>query len=209
MAEKKYTGLKAPVKILLCILTAIVAAIYLPFYFQKGVRSDSGFLTEKDGVFSSSSLSITVSDGTLTFSDPSLSPLTVSEEDGFYTVSLNGDVLYSGRMPDETSERRILSDGTLTLPDDSSPGYPLSLSRIILIGTGGSETRGQQHYLLIAAVSIAIWLIDILFPDFFFKSDFRNFGSSRTPSPTYRKAQRILWILFPLWSAVFLVLALL
>ncbi len=198
-----------PLKLFLCVLTILLIIVYIPFYNQEGVHSDAGFLTKKDHVFSNAVVSISEENGILTFSETDLSPLTVSEKDGFYTVSQNGNILYSGRMPTEDEERRILSDGTLTLPADRTSGYPLTLSQIILLGEGGTEKRGSRQYFIVALVSLMIWMVDILFPDFFFKSDFRNFGSDRTPSPGYRKVQRLLWILFPLWSLMFLVKAVL
>ena len=211
MQRKTVKKRKFPlVKLAACLFTCILIAIYLPLYNQLGVHSlNMGFLSlTEDGVYENAAGKITVQDGTLTF-DNGLSPLTVTEEDGFYTVTQQDEILYSGRMPAENDDRRILEDGTIVTPSESESGYPLLLSRIIALSQGQSETRGNQHQMTIGMAALIIWIVDVLFPNFFYRVDFRSIGGRGAPSATYRKIQKVLRIILPLWALAFLAMSLL
>ena len=211
MQRKTVKKRKFPLaKLAACLLTCILIAIYLLLYNQLGVHSlNMGFLSlTEDGVYENAAGKITVQDGTLTF-DNGLSPLTVTEEDGFYTVTQQDEILYSGRMPAENDDRRILEDGTIVTPSESESGYPLLLSRIIALSQGQSVTRGNQQQMTIGMAALIIWIVDVLFPNFFYRVDFRSIGGRVAPSATYRKIQKVLRIILPLWALAFLAMSLL
>ena len=56
---------------------------------------------------------------------------------------------------------------------------------------------------------LLIWIADILFPNLFYRVDPRSIGGRGAPSATYRKIQRVMRIILPLWALVFLTLSLL
>ena len=197
-------------KLAACLVTVILVLLYLPLYNQLGVHSpDAGFLSlTEDGVYQNAAAKVTVQDGTLIF-DNGLLPLTVTEEDGFYTITRQDEILYSGRVPSEQEERRILEDGTIVTPSESESGYPLLLSRIIALSQGQSETRGDQGKMTIGMAALIIWILDVLFPSFLYRVDLRSIGGRGAPTATYRKIQRVLRVILPLWALVFLALSLL
>lgn len=198
-------------KLAACLLTILVIALYLPAYNQQGVRTvDGGFLARNsDGnVYTGPSGSVTIENGTLTFED-GLEPLTVTEEDGFYTITRQEEILYSGRMPETRDDRKIQPDGTIVPAGKSTESYPILLSRMILLSQGQSETRGDQRHMTAGIAGLLIWIADILFPNLFYRVDPRSIGGRGAPSATYRKIQRVMRIILPLWALVFLTLSLL
>ena len=192
----------------------LVTFLYFPLYNQPGVHTAAGFLPETEpGVYSAGGVTLAVSDGTVSFPG-GLSPLSAApmEQAGYYTVTRDGDVLYSGPIPaSEAEDRAIAADGTLSpLTDGTLPagGYPVSLSQLIPLSQGTPETRGRGG-LTAGFAALLIWAVDLLFPNFFFRADPRNAGSRSAPAAGYRRVQRALWLILPLVSACFLLAALL
>ncbi len=197
-------------KLAACLLTILVIALYFPVYAQPGVHTlDGGFLSlTEDGQYTGSAGTISLDGSTLSF-DNGLSPLTVTVEDGFYTVMQQEEVLYTGRMPEDSDDRKILEDGTIVAVTDSSDGYPLLLSQIISLSQGQNEIRGDRRHMTAGIAGLLIWIADILFPNLFYRVDPRSIGGRGAPSATYRKIQRVMRIILPLWALVFLTLSLL
>ncbi len=192
----------------------LVGVLYFPLYNQLGVHTAAGFLPETEtGVYSAGGLTISVQEGTVSFPGE-LSPLTVTPraEEGYYDVTLGDETLYSGPVPaNEQEDRAIGTDGTLSpLTDGNIPAgdYPIALSQLIPLSQGTPETRGQGN-LTVGIATLLIWMVDILFPNFFFRADPRNVGSKDGPAVGYRKVQKVLWMALPLLGACFLLAALL
>lgn len=199
-------------RLLPAILTVIVLTLYFPVYNQPGVHTAQGFLQSTGGgVYKSSTDIVKAQDGVLTFSGD-YHALTVTADGDVYTITQEDDVLFAGKAPDSAHDRLIQADGLLVsadAKDENVDYYPLSVANAIAIATGSLETRGSSRYLTLALAVLLIWCVDILFPNFFFKADFRNVGKKTVPSATYRKVQKVLWIVLPLWGLMCLVLAVL
>lgn len=197
-------------RLLPSILTVIILTLYFPVYNQPGIHTSDGFFQNtEDGVYENNMSIIREKDGLLTFSGD-YHPLTVTQSEDVYTITRQDEVLFSGKAPDAAHDRLIQAGGTLVdteSPDESADYYPVSVSQVIAIVSGNLETRGNSRYLALALAILAIWCVDILFPDFFFRADFRQMGKKNAPSPTYRKVQRTLWIVLPLWGLMCLILA--
>lgn len=214
MKEKKRFSIWRLLLIILLVLVLI--AWFFPLYNQLGVHTADEFLQNTaDGVFKSNKTVVLEQDGVLSFTDSShedLSPLTVTQNGEVYTILQEGEILFVGKAPDTEHDRIILADGTLidtAGETDEIDMYPVSVSQAIAIVSENLETKGNSRYLLPALAIWAIWCIDILFPDFFFQADFRQMGKKNTPSPTYRKIQRVLRIILPWWGLMCLFLAVL
>jgi hypothetical protein len=195
-----------PIK--LCLVAAAVILLtvcFFPLFNQQGLRGPDGFLRSRgDGLFTGSS-TVQLQDGVLSFSS-GLEALTVTEEDGVYTITRADEILYRGKEPDEEKNRYILADGTVTELLDGDH-YPVSVGNVIDIFSDDLSIRGNGRYLTIGLAILLIWAIDLLFPNFFYTIDIRRIGNKSAPSPTYRRVQRLLWLLLPLWGLVCLVMA--
>ncbi len=196
-------------RLLPSIFTIILLTLFFPLYNQPGVHTRAGFLrSTSDGAYAGGSVLVQEQDGVLTFSGDYL-PLTVTRQDDVYTITREEDVLFSGKAPDAEHDWVILADGILADSADDRDAYPVSVAQAIAIASGNLSVRGNSRYLLLALVILAIWCVDILFPNFFFRLDFRQMGQKNKPSPTYRKVQKALWVILPLWGIMCLVMALL
>lgn len=196
------------------VVVLLIGFVYFPLYNQPGLHTPAGFFPETEaGVYSAGGASITVSDSTVSFPG-GLEPLTVTARtgEGYYDVTQGDEILYSGPLPASVQdERSIAADGTLSpLSDGEIPAgsYPITLSQLIAASQGIPETRGQGG-LTAGIATFLIWMVDILFPNFFFRADPRNIGSKEGPVRGYRKIQKVLWMALPILGACFLLAALL
>lgn len=185
---------------------------YFPLYNQPGVHITDEFLQNTaDGIFKGTKTTVFVQEGVLSFTSvehESLLPLSVIQDEEVYTIFQEDELLFAGKVPDAEHDRTILADGTLTVSGSGEENsYPVTISQAIAIASGDLSTRGSSQYLLLALAILAIWCIDILFPDFFFRIDFRQMGRKSAPSLTYRKIQKVLWVVLPLWGLMCLVMA--
>ena len=166
-------------RLLPAILTVIVLTLYFPVYNQPGVHTEHGFLQNTgDGLYQSGTDIVKAENGVLTFSGD-YHALTVTVDSEVYTIAQDGGILFSGKAPDPAHDRLIQADGLLVsadAADENADYYPVSVANAIAIATGSLETRGSSRYLTLALAVLLIWCVDILFPNFFFKADFRNVG---------------------------------
>lgn len=201
-------------RLLPAIISLILLAIYIPSSFDQGIYSAGLFFKKaRDDHYSSRNAVVLAEDNVLTISDihgGDLSPLTVAQDGDIYTIQRESEIIYQGKYPDTSHDRLIRQDGTLTdtgSKDKQAVYYPLTLTGVIDIYSRNLTTRGLSREYLLALLLLAVWSIDVLFPDLFYRLDPRGLEKKGPPSRLYRRMQTYLRIICAACGIVFIWLA--
>ena len=195
------------------VLTVVMLTFYFPLFNVRGLRLADGFYRYDDSEKSLTMGSVQIldkADGVIFdgyFGE--LAPLLVEREGERFTILREGEILYQGKAPDPAYDRYIQPDGLLVAGNEAPKGnYPLTVSQLIGFVTGEVPIRGQSNFFTLGLAALVIWCADVLFPNLFYRLDFRHLGKKGEPPANWRKVQRVLQIILPLWGVMSLVMAL-
>lgn len=77
----------------------------------------------------------------------------------------------------------------------------LTVYTLVDIFCGDEELRGDAPLLAVAVFILIIWIVDICFPDFFFRIRYAISVKDPEPSEWYRTVQKITWVIYPAAAA--------
>jgi len=102
-------------------------------------------------------------------------------------------------------------DDMITIRVDGEPDTidGLTVSKLVDLFCGREERRGDGALLAIAVLLLAVWIVDMSFPNFFFFIRYALSVQNPEPSDWYRAGQRISWVIYPLVAAGILTASLL
>lgn len=128
-------------------------------------------------------------------------------------------VLFDGQYnPDknETFFRLYQDDGmpymenmiTVTVNGKQEPADSLDVYQLTSLYAGAETVRGNGAYAAGGIILLLFWLVDILFPKFFFLLSHALSVRDPEPSDFYLMIQRIEWVLMPVIAVVLLLMGL-